>query len=62
MSVQPNILITGTPGTGKTTLSEVLAERTGFQHINISQLVKDFELHHGYDEEHDTLLINEDKA
>ena len=62
VSVQPNILITGTPGTGKTTLCEALAERTGFTHINISDLVKEYELHDGYDAEHDTLLINEDKA
>ena len=59
---QPNILITGTPGTGKTTLAAALAERTGFQHINISDLVKQFDLHDGLDEKFDSYLINEDKV
>ncbi|KAI0225345.1 factor activating pos9 [Massospora cicadina] len=57
----PNILITGTPGTGKTTLSELLATVTGFQHIIVGDLVKQKELHDGYDEEFDTYILNEDK-
>jgi adenylate kinase len=60
--VHPNVLITGTPGTGKTTLAAALAERTGFQHINISDIVKRFDLHDGVDEEFDSYLINEDKV
>jgi len=35
----PNILITGTPGTGKTCTSELVAEMTGFKHINVGSLV-----------------------
>ncbi|KAJ9073210.1 factor activating pos9 [Entomophthora muscae] len=57
----PNVLITGTPGTGKTTLSELLATVTGFQHIVVGDLVKQKELHDGYDEEFDTYILNEDK-
>ncbi|KAH6811025.1 P-loop containing nucleoside triphosphate hydrolases superfamily protein, partial [Perilla frutescens var. frutescens] len=57
---KPNILITGTPGTGKTTTSAALAEATGFRHINIGDLVKEKSLHDGWDEEFDCYVINED--
>jgi adenylate kinase len=36
---KPNILVTGTPGTGKTTLSGLLAQRLGFQHVCVGDLV-----------------------
>ncbi|KAL8142421.1 hypothetical protein V2J09_015453 [Rumex salicifolius] len=57
---KPNILVTGTPGTGKTTMSSALAEATQLQHINISEFVKEKNLHDGYDEEFDCHVINED--
>ncbi len=57
---QPNILVTGTPGTGKTTTSELLALSSGLEHINIGTLVKDQGLHDGFDEEFDAFYINED--
>eukprot|EP00455_Lapot_gusevi_P030772 TRINITY_DN3314_c0_g1_i1.p1 TRINITY_DN3314_c0_g1~~TRINITY_DN3314_c0_g1_i1.p1 ORF type:complete len:172 (-),score=51.21 TRINITY_DN3314_c0_g1_i1:48-563(-) len=58
---RPNILVTGTPGTGKTTLASTLAERTGFTHICVGELVKSQGLHDGYDAEFDTYIMNEDK-
>eukprot|EP00274_Cyanoptyche_gloeocystis_P008492 CAMPEP_0196662936 /NCGR_PEP_ID=MMETSP1086-20130531/50904_1 /TAXON_ID=77921 /ORGANISM="Cyanoptyche gloeocystis , Strain SAG4.97" /LENGTH=174 /DNA_ID=CAMNT_0041998569 /DNA_START=56 /DNA_END=580 /DNA_ORIENTATION=+ len=58
----PNILISGTPGTGKTTTSEMLASRTGFQHINVGDLVKQKELHRGWDDEFQAFEIDEDKV
>jgi hypothetical protein len=58
----PNILITGTPGTGKTTLADSLASRTGFSHIDVGKLVKDKDLHDGRDEEFDCFILNEDKV
>ena len=38
-SSRPNILITGTPGTGKTCTSELVSEMTGFKHLNVGSLV-----------------------
>lgn len=57
---KPNILITGTPGTGKTTFSSALAEATQLRHVNIGELVKEKNLHDGWDEEFDCHIINED--
>lgn len=57
----PNILVTGTPGTGKTTTSEMIAEATGLQHINVGELVKTNQFHEGYLEEYDTHILDEDK-
>ena len=36
---RPNILITGTPGTGKTCTSELVSEMIGFKHLNVGSLV-----------------------
>ncbi|RKP24865.1 adenylate kinase isoenzyme 6-like protein [Syncephalis pseudoplumigaleata] len=58
---RPNILVTGTPGTGKTTLSELVALALGYEHINVSELVKAHSLHDGYDEAFDTFILNDDK-
>jgi Ni2+-binding GTPase involved in maturation of urease and hydrogenase len=58
----PNVLVTGTPGTGKTTLSEQVAAATGLKHINIGDLVKGQQLHNGWDEEFECFVIDEDKA
>lgn len=58
----PNILITGTPGTGKTTTCELVAQATGFRHINVGDWVKEKELHQGWDEEFQSYIIDEDKV
>jgi adenylate kinase len=58
----PNIIITGTPGTGKTSHSELLAERTGLKHISINDVVKDKECHEGWDEEYQSWIVDEDKV
>mmetsp|Transcript_31597 Transcript_31597/g.53326 ORF Transcript_31597/g.53326 Transcript_31597/m.53326 type:complete len:172 (-) Transcript_31597:1813-2328(-) len=57
----PNILITGTPGTGKTETARQAAERTGMKHVNVGELVKQHECHEGKDDEFDTYIIDDDK-
>lgn len=57
---RPNILVTGTPGTGKTTTSSALAEATNLRHINIGDLVKEKNLHDGWDDDLQCHIINED--
>ncbi|ORX72149.1 P-loop containing nucleoside triphosphate hydrolase protein [Linderina pennispora] len=58
----PNVLITGTPGTGKTTTAEMVAMATGLKKITVGDLVKERTLHDGYNEEFDTYWLNEDKV
>ncbi|KAJ1521309.1 hypothetical protein ONE63_002987 [Megalurothrips usitatus] len=57
----PNILITGTPGTGKSSLSRDLAERTGFEWLELSKLAKDWSCLSGFDEEYQSSVLDEDK-
>lgn len=57
---RPNILITGTPGTGKTTTSSALADATQLRHVAIGDLVKEKSLHDGWDDELQCYIINED--
>ncbi|KAF7154344.1 hypothetical protein RHSIM_Rhsim01G0220200 [Rhododendron simsii] len=57
---KPNVLVTGTPGTGKTTTSSFLAEATQLRHVNVGDLVRDKNLHDGWDEQFACHVINED--
>ncbi|ORX59708.1 P-loop containing nucleoside triphosphate hydrolase protein [Hesseltinella vesiculosa] len=57
----PNILVTGTPGTGKTTTSEMIAQVTGLNHVNVGELVKAKQFYESYSEEYDTHILDEDK-
>ncbi|KAL8089812.1 adenylate kinase isoenzyme 6 homolog [Apium graveolens] len=57
---RPNILVTGTPGTGKSTFSAALSEATNLRHINIGELVKEKNLHDGWDDDFNCYIINED--
>jgi len=57
-----NVLITGTPGTGKTSLSSILSKQTGFSHIEIGKFVKDNNLHDGWDADLSCYILNEDKV
>ncbi|CAH0474532.1 unnamed protein product [Peronospora belbahrii] len=63
MTRAPNILVTGTPGTGKTSMCQQLAERSQYlSHVNVGDLVKERGLHSGRDEEFDCFVQDEDKV
>ena len=60
---RPNVLITGTPGTGKSSLAErVAAAVDDLTRIDVSQLAKDGDMLESFDAEHDTHVIDEDKV
>ncbi|XP_022679223.1 adenylate kinase isoenzyme 6 homolog isoform X1 [Setaria italica] len=57
---RPNVLVTGTPGTGKTTTCSLLSEAAGLRHVNIGDLVREKSLHDGWDDDLECHVINED--
>lgn len=58
----PNILITGTPCTGKTTLAGELASRTQYKHINVGDLAAQHNYFDGYDSEFECPNLDEEKV
>ncbi len=63
----PNILVTGTPGTGKTSLCEQLgtsfaADGQTFNVVDVGALVKEKDLHSGKDKVFDAFILDEDKV
>ncbi|RPB21708.1 P-loop containing nucleoside triphosphate hydrolase protein [Terfezia boudieri ATCC MYA-4762] len=57
----PNIIITGTPGVGKTTHSQLLADLTPLEHFSINDIVKNKCCHTGFDEKFKSWIVDEDK-
>lgn len=60
--IEPNIIVTGTPGVGKTSHCEELARNTGLKHLSINQVVKQRSCHDGWDEAHQSYIVDEDKV
>ncbi|ELA42748.1 uncharacterized protein VICG_00063 [Vittaforma corneae ATCC 50505] len=54
------ILVAGTPGVGKTTLSKQIAQRVNIAHVDVTRFVKDNKLYESFDEKLDTLVFDED--
>ncbi|KAI9859394.1 MAG: factor activating pos9 [Trichoglossum hirsutum] len=61
MRTNPNIIITGTPGVGKTSHSTLLASTTGLKHLSINQVVKERGCHEGWSDEYQSWIVDEDK-
>jgi len=60
----PNVVITGTPGTGKTSHAQAFLEACPFKfkHVNVGELVKEKLLHEGWNEEWDSYDVDEDRV
>lgn len=58
---QPNILVTGTPGVGKSHLCQRLAEQLGFKWQSVSAIVQEQGCVEEYDEEFECPVLDEDK-
>ncbi|XP_053612808.1 adenylate kinase isoenzyme 6 homolog [Plodia interpunctella] len=57
----PNILITGTPGVGKSTISQTLADRLQFNWREVSKIAEEYNCLDEYDPEYQCPFLNEDK-
>eukprot|EP00547_Thalassionema_nitzschioides_P014669 CAMPEP_0194236204 /NCGR_PEP_ID=MMETSP0158-20130606/3524_1 /TAXON_ID=33649 /ORGANISM="Thalassionema nitzschioides, Strain L26-B" /LENGTH=182 /DNA_ID=CAMNT_0038969911 /DNA_START=15 /DNA_END=560 /DNA_ORIENTATION=- len=58
---RPFILVTGTPCVGKTATASLLAERSGFKHMCVGDLVKEHKFYDGLDEKLDSYYLDEEK-
>ncbi|MBW6470816.1 MAG: adenylate kinase family protein, partial [Methanosarcinaceae archaeon] len=54
--------LTGTPGTGKTSVSNLLEKRRGYRAIHLNELIKEERLYSEVDEERDTLVADMDRV
>ncbi len=52
------IIVTGSVGTGKTTLSKKLAKQLGFRYIDVNMLIKEQRLASGYDKKRRCKIID----
>mmetsp|Transcript_8060 Transcript_8060/g.35863 ORF Transcript_8060/g.35863 Transcript_8060/m.35863 type:complete len:98 (-) Transcript_8060:629-922(-) len=59
---QPNILVTGTPGVGKTTLATKLAEQESMKFVDVGKYAINNRLTDGYDDERACHVLDEDKV
>ncbi|CCH61113.1 hypothetical protein TBLA_0E00520 [Henningerozyma blattae CBS 6284] len=58
----PNLLISGTPGTGKSSTCELLKrELEDYKYINISDFAKEFNCYDGFDKGRKSHIVDEDK-
>ena len=58
--IEAKIYITGTPGTGKTSIAECLAKKMRVEFIEVNTLVIQEGLYIGYDINRDTLIIDDE--
>nr|POE56778.1 adenylate kinase isoenzyme 6 like hbr1 [Quercus suber] len=63
LRTSPNIVVTGTPGVGKTTTCEDLAQKTGLRHLNINEVVKQHNIGETSSDAEDphTKIVDEDR-
>lgn len=59
---KPNILVTGTPGTGKSSTSERISEVCGLTHVNVGKLIADKKLYTEWNEDFHCSEFDEDKV
>eukprot|EP00092_Neocalanus_flemingeri_P037761 GFUD01041109.1.p1 GENE.GFUD01041109.1~~GFUD01041109.1.p1 ORF type:complete len:191 (-),score=77.37 GFUD01041109.1:92-664(-) len=57
---KPNILVTGTPGVGKSKLADVLAQKLGMKVINVGQFAKENNCLGDWDPDYESHELDED--
>ncbi|KAL8427478.1 hypothetical protein ACSSS7_007718 [Eimeria intestinalis] len=62
MQRRPNLLVTGTPGVGKTTFSQQLAEELDYEYLNVAKLISDESLYSEWDDDLKCSVFDEDRV
>lgn len=52
------IIVTGTPGTGKTKLARKLAKQKNYKYINVKRFIKGLKLVEGYDKKRKSVIVD----
>ncbi len=55
------IIVTGTPGTGKTVVAKKLAKKNDYKYIDVKRLVKNFKLGTRYDRKRKSVVVDINK-
>lgn len=55
------IIVTGTPGTGKTELAKELSKKLGYEYIDVNKIIDKEKLVEGYDRKKKTNVVDEKK-
>ena len=55
------IIISGCPGTGKTTIAKKIAQEKEYKYIDVNKIIEENKLNEKYDKERDTNVIDIDK-
>ena len=54
-------MITGTPGTGKTSLAKTLAKKLKIKYLNVNKVIQEYKLREKYERKRQTYIVNEKK-
>ena len=52
------LIVTGTPATGKTTLSKKLAKKLNFHYLDVNKVIKKYNISEGYDRKRKTKVVD----
>jgi len=55
------IIVSGTPGTGKTTVAKKIAEKENLKYIDLNKIIKQNKLFERYDKDKDTKIVDINK-
>ena len=52
------VIVSGVPGTGKTTVSKKLAKKLNFSYLDVNETIKKYKLSRGYDKKRKTNIVD----